>query len=87
MGSVEGESLRLALKDLAISSSSACTSASVEPSYVLTALGLDSELAHSSLRISFGRFTSEADIDFAVAKIREQATRLRKIVPADFLVV
>jgi cysteine desulfurase len=64
---VEGESLMMSLKDLALSSGSACTSASLEPSYVLRALGLSDELAHSSLRFSIGRFTTEADIDFAVS--------------------
>nr|WP_086941252.1 IscS subfamily cysteine desulfurase [Thaumasiovibrio occultus] len=78
---VEGESLLMALKDLAVSSGSACTSASLEPSYVLRALGLNDELAHSSIRFSFGRFTTEEDIDYAVAQIREAVTKLRDMSP------
>jgi cysteine desulfurase len=80
-GYVEGETLLMALKDLAISSGSACTSASLEPSYVLTALGLDNELAHSSLRFSVGRFTTEQEIDYAVKTIRETLTKLREVSP------
>jgi len=75
----EGEALLLALKDLAISTGSACTSASVEPSYVLRALGLPDELAHSSLRFGFGRFTTEEDVDLAAAQLREAVTRLRQV--------
>jgi cysteine desulfurase len=78
---VEGESLIMALKDLAVSSGSACTSASLEPSYVLRALGMDDELAHSSLRFSIGRFTTEADVDTAVAKVREAVGKLRELSP------
>lgn len=78
---VEGESLMMSLKDLAISSGSACTSASLEPSYVLRALGLSDELAHSSLRISLGRFTTEAEVDHAVAEIREAVAKLRELSP------
>jgi cysteine desulfurase len=78
---VEGESLLMALKDLAISSGSACTSASLEPSYVLRALGLSDELAHSSLRFSIGRFTTAADIDLAVGKIKEAVSKLRELSP------
>jgi len=78
---VEGESLIMALKDLAVSSGSACTSASLEPSYVLRALGRNDELAHSSLRFSMGRFTTEADIDYAVAKIRDAVAKLRELSP------
>lgn len=78
---VEGESLMMSLKDLAISSGSACTSASLEPSYVLRALGLSDELAHSSLRISLGRFTTEAEVDHAVSEIREAVTKLRELSP------
>tara|TARA_R110002110_G_scaffold406421_1_gene626516 strand:- start:359420 stop:360568 length:1149 start_codon:yes stop_codon:yes gene_type:complete len=74
---VDGESLIMALKDLAISSGSACTSASLEPSYVLSALGLSDELAHSSLRFSFGRFTSEEDVDLTIEQLRSAVTRLR----------
>jgi cysteine desulfurase len=78
---VEGESLIMALKDLAVSSGSACTSASLEPSYVLRALGLDDEQAHSSIRFSIGRFTTEEEIDFAIAKIREAVAKLRELSP------
>ncbi len=78
---VEGESLLMSLKDLALSSGSACTSASLEPSYVLRALGLNDELAHSSLRFSFGRFTSEADIDHAITQVRRAVEKLRELSP------
>lgn len=78
---VEGESLIMAMSDLAVSSGSACTSASLEPSYVLRALGLNDELAHSSLRITIGRFTTEEEIDFAVEKIRHAVSRLRELSP------
>ena len=78
---VEGESLIMALKDLAVSSGSACTSASLEPSYVLRALGMNDELAHSSLRFSIGRFTTEQDIDYAVGKIRDAVGKLRELSP------
>ena len=78
---VEGESLMMALRDLAVSSGSACTSASLEPSYVLRALGLDDELAHSSLRITIGRFTTEEEIDYAIEKIREAVAKLRELSP------
>lgn len=78
---VEGESLIMSLRDLAISSGSACTSASLEPSYVLRALGLSDELAHSSLRFSFGRNTTPADIDFAVEKIHHAVGKLRELSP------
>ncbi|OCQ44313.1 cysteine desulfurase IscS [Aeromonas veronii] len=78
---VEGESLIMALKDLAVSSGSACTSASLEPSYVLRALGLNDELAHSSIRFSMGRFTTEEEIDYAVKLIRESIGRLREMSP------
>ena len=78
---VEGESLLMSLKDLALSSGSACTSASLEPSYVLRALGLNDELAHSSLRFSFGRFTSEADIDHAITQVRGAVEKLRELSP------
>ncbi|MFB4341126.1 IscS subfamily cysteine desulfurase [Pantoea sp. CS_6] len=76
---VEGESLIMALKDLALSSGSACTSASLEPSYVLRALGLNEELAHSSLRFSLGRFTTEEEIDYAIALVQKSVTRLREL--------
>ena len=78
---VEGESLIMALKDLAVSSGSACTSASLEPSYVLRALGRNDELAHSSIRFSFGRFTTEEEIDYAAQKVCEAVTKLRELSP------
>ncbi len=78
---VEGESLLMALKDLAVSSGSACTSASLEPSYVLRALGLNDELAHSSIRFSFGRFTTEEEVDYAVSQIRGAVEKLREMSP------
>ena len=78
---VDGEALIMSLQGLAVSSGSACTSASLEPSYVLKAIGLDNELAHSSLRLSLGRFTTEKDIDFAISLITEQVQRLREISP------
>ncbi len=78
---VEGESLIMALKDLAVSSGSACTSASLEPSYVLRALGREDELAHSSLRFTFGRFSTQEEVDYAINKIRNEVTRLRELSP------
>lgn len=78
---VEGESLLMSLKDLAVSSGSACTSASLEPSYVLRALGLNDELAHSSIRFSFGRFTTEEEVDYAVKQIRVAVDKLRELSP------
>ena len=78
---VEGESLIMALKDLAVSSGSACTSASLEPSYVLRALGLDDELAHSSIRFSIGRFSTEEEVDFAVDLIKQKIGKLREMSP------
>ena len=78
---VEGESLMMALKDLAVSSGSACTSASLEPSYVLRALGLNDELAHSSIRFSIGRFTTEEEIDYAIGLIRNSIGKLRDLSP------
>jgi len=78
---VEGESLIMALKDLAVSSGSACTSASLEPSYVLRALGVTDEMAHSSIRFSFGRFTTEEDVDYAIGKIRHAVEKLRELSP------
>ncbi len=78
---VEGESLIMALKDLAISSGSACTSASLEPSYVLRALGRSDELAHSSLRFSVGRFTTEEEVDHAIIQVRGAVEKLRALSP------
>lgn len=78
---VEGESLIMALKDLAVSSGSACTSASLEPSYVLRALGRNDELAHSSIRFSIGRFTTEQDVDRAIELVRSNIDRLRELSP------
>jgi cysteine desulfurase len=78
---VEGESLMMALKDLAISSGSACTSASLEPSYVLRALGREDELAHSSIRFTLGRFTTEEEIDYAVKLLHQKIGKLRDMSP------
>ncbi len=78
---VEGESLIMALKDMAVSSGSACTSASLEPSYVLRALGLNDELAHSSIRFSIGRFTTEEEIDYVIDVIRNAIGKLREMSP------
>jgi cysteine desulfurase len=78
---VEGESLIMALKDIAVSSGSACTSASLEPSYVLRALGLTDELAHSSIRFTIGRFTTEADVDYVIDHAKQAVNRLRDLSP------
>ena len=78
---VEGESLIMAIKDLAVSSGSACTSASLEPSYVLRALGRSDELAHSSIRFSIGRFTTEAEVDYAIKLLHEKIGKLRELSP------
>ncbi|WP_415169325.1 IscS subfamily cysteine desulfurase [Propionivibrio sp.] len=78
---VEGESMLMAVKDLAVSSGSACTSASLEPSYVLRALGRDDELAHSSIRFTIGRFNTEEEIDFAVKLLHEKIGKLRELSP------
>ncbi|UVW27610.1 IscS subfamily cysteine desulfurase [Massilia sp. H6] len=78
---VEGESLIMAIKDLAVSSGSACTSASLEPSYVLRALGRSDELAHSSIRFTIGRFTTEQDIDFAISLLKSKVGKLRELSP------
>ncbi len=78
---IEGESMLMALKDLAVSSGSACTSASLEPSYVLRALGVDVEMAHTSIRIGIGRFTTDDEIDYAVKTIHEHVDRLREMSP------
>ncbi|MDE2129824.1 MAG: IscS subfamily cysteine desulfurase [Betaproteobacteria bacterium] len=78
---VEGESLIMAIKGIAVSSGSACTSASLEPSYVLRALGRSDELAHSSLRMTIGRFSTEDDIDYAVKLLKEKVAKLRELSP------
>jgi len=78
---VEGESLIMALKDLAVSSGSACTSASLEPSYVLRALGLEDELAHSSIRFSIGRFSTAEEVDYTIEKVLTAVTKLRELSP------
>jgi cysteine desulfurase len=78
---VEGESLIMAIKDVAVSSGSACTSASLEPSYVLRALGRSDELAHSSIRFTVGRFTTEEEIDFAVELLQQKISKLRELSP------
>jgi len=78
---VEGESLIMGIKGLAVSSGSACTSASLEPSYVLRALGRSDELAHSSLRITIGRFTTEEEIDYAVSTLKDRVAKLRELSP------
>ncbi|MDF2784989.1 MAG: cysteine desulfurase [Pantoea eucrina] len=79
---VEGETLIMALKDLALSSGSACTSASLEPSYVLRAMGVEPELAYSSLRFSLGRFTTQEEIDYAIALVNKAVSRMRAVAPA-----
>ncbi|MBC7787947.1 MAG: IscS subfamily cysteine desulfurase [Methylophilaceae bacterium] len=78
---VEGESLIMAIKDIAVSSGSACTSASLEPSYVLRALGRSDELAHSSIRFSIGRFTTEADVDYTIQLLKSKVDKLRELSP------
>ncbi|HXK56961.1 MAG: IscS subfamily cysteine desulfurase [Gammaproteobacteria bacterium] len=78
---VEGESLIMALKEIAVSSGSACTSSSLEPSYVLRALGREDELAHSSIRFTIGRFTTEEEIDYVIELVRRQVLRLRELSP------
>ena len=78
---VEGESLIMALKDIAVSSGSACTSASLEPSYVLRALGRNDELAHSSIRFTLGRFTTEEDVDYTIKLVKEKVGKLRDLSP------
>ena len=78
---VEGESLIMALKDIAVSSGSACTSASLEPSYVLRALGRNDELAHSSIRFTIGRFTTQEEIDYAAGLVKEKVVKLRELSP------
>ena len=78
---VEGESMIMAIRDLAVSSGSACTSASLEPSYVLRALGRDDELAHSSIRFSIGRFTTEEEVDYAIKLVHQKVGKLREMSP------
>jgi cysteine desulfurase len=78
---VEGESLLMALKNIAVSSGSACTSASLEPSYVLRAIGSDDEMAHSSIRFGIGRFSTEKEVDFALDLLEKHVTRLREMSP------
>ena len=78
---VEGESLLMGINDVAVSSGSACTSASLEPSYVLRALGRSDELAHSSLRMTIGRFTTVEEIDFAVSTLQDRVARMRELSP------
>jgi len=78
---VEGESLIMALKDMAVSSGSACTSSSLEPSYVLRALGRNDELAHSSIRFTIGRFTTEEEVDYIIERVREKVGKLRELSP------
>ena len=78
---VEGESLIMAVKDIAVSSGSACTSASLEPSYVLRALGRTDELAHSSVRITLGRFTTQEEVDYAADLLRRKVEKLRELSP------
>jgi cysteine desulfurase len=78
---VEGESLIMGVKGIAVSSGSACTSASLEPSYVLRALGRSDELAHSSLRMTIGRFTTEEEIDYVVSTLKDRVAKLRELSP------
>ena len=78
---VEGESLLMAIKNVAVSSGSACTSASLEPSYVLRAIGVEDDLAHTSIRFGIGRFTTEEEIDFATKLIVREVSRLREMSP------
>ena len=78
---VEGESLIMALKNIAVSSGSACTSASLEPSYVLRAIGRPDELAHSSIRFTIGRFTTQEEVDYTIELVRHQVGKLREMSP------
>jgi cysteine desulfurase len=78
---VEGESLIMAIKDVAVSSGSACTSASLEPSYVLRALGRNDELAHSSIRFTVGRFTTQEEVDYTIELLQKKVAKLREMSP------
>jgi cysteine desulfurase len=78
---VEGESMIMAIKDLAVSSGSACTSASLEPSYVLRSLGVSEEMAHTSIRFGFGRFTTDEEVDYAINLIKNSISKLREMSP------
>jgi cysteine desulfurase len=78
---VEGESLLMALKEIAVSTGSACTSANLEPSYVLRAMGIRDELAHTSIRFGLGRFNTEEEVDFTVRRVAEEVKRLRAMSP------
>lgn len=78
---VEGESLIMAIKDIAVSSGSACTSASLEPSYVLRAIGVEEDLAHTSIRIGFGRFTTQEEVEYTAKLIVKEVNRLREMSP------
>lgn len=78
---IEGESMLMAMKDVALSSGSACTSASLEPSYVLRALGAEEDMAHSSIRFGIGRFTTDAEIDFIISKVNSVVKHLRDLSP------
>jgi cysteine desulfurase len=78
---IEGESLIMALKNIAVSSGSACTSSTLEPSYVIQALGTDPEMAHSSLRLGLGRFTTEEEVEYLIGKIEREVPRLREMSP------
>lgn len=78
---VEGESLLMAIRDIACSSGSACTSASLEPSYVLRALGVEEDLAHTSIRFGIGRFTTEEEVDYTIEILRKSVTKLRDMSP------
>jgi cysteine desulfurase len=78
---VEGEGLMMALKDVAVSSGSACTSASLEPSYVLRAIGVDEELAHTSIRFGLGRFNTEEEVDYVVKIVVDKVKKLRELSP------